>query len=69
MVYGVSHASAAEACPLEFGLLGGALQVIVPIGLIPARSAPKRAVIERGVRLGVAGRQAAGGASREKMIG
>jgi hypothetical protein len=29
-------------CPLGFELLGKALQVIVPIGLISARSAPKR---------------------------
>jgi hypothetical protein len=39
-------------CPLGFGLLGKALQVIVPIGLISARSGPKSGVIEHGARIG-----------------
>jgi hypothetical protein len=33
-------------------LLGKAPQVIVPIGLISARSAPKSTIIEHGVRIG-----------------
>ena len=39
-------------CPLGFGLLGKALQMAVPIGLISARSGPKRAAIEHGARIG-----------------
>jgi hypothetical protein len=40
--------------PLWFGLVGKALQVIAPIGLISARSAPKWGVIEHGACVGAA---------------